>query len=120
LCDRFINASFAYQGAGRAFNTGVLAQLESWVQHGRQPDLTLWFDLFPALAAARRAGPRAADRLESEDEGFCQRVQDGYRMRERTSGGRMVRLDAAEAKGSGLERVAWRGLHRGGPPNRGT
>jgi dTMP kinase len=45
LCDRFTDATFAYQGGGRGFDLAVLAQLEAWVQQGRQPDLTLWFDL---------------------------------------------------------------------------
>ena len=47
LCDRFTDSTLAYQGGGRGFVRGVLAQLESWVQQGQQPDLTLWFD-FPA------------------------------------------------------------------------
>ena len=55
LCDRFTDATFAYQGGGRGFDAGVLSQLELWVQQGRQPDLTLWFDLPPALGAERRA-----------------------------------------------------------------
>ncbi|MDE2456006.1 MAG: dTMP kinase, partial [Burkholderiales bacterium] len=59
LCDRFTDASFAYQGGGRGLSVAVLAQLETWVQQGRQPDLTLWFDLPPVAAAARRAAARA-------------------------------------------------------------
>jgi len=56
LCDRFTDATFAYQGAGRGFDTQVLTQLEQWVQTQpgqglRQPDLTLWFVLDPAVAA---------------------------------------------------------------------
>ena len=54
LCDRFTDATFAYQGAGRGFDLAVLRQLEQWVQHSRQPDLTLWFDVPAAVAAARR------------------------------------------------------------------
>jgi len=78
LCDRFTDATFAYQGAGRGFDEAVLAQLEAWVQQGLQPDLTLWFDLAPAEAARRRAAVRSADRLEREDEAFFTRVRDGY------------------------------------------
>ncbi len=59
LCDRFTDATFAYQGGGRGLDLAVLAQLEAWVQQGLQPDLTLWFDLAPALAAERRAAARA-------------------------------------------------------------
>ena len=58
LCDRFTDATFAYQGGGRGFDLAVLSQLEAWVQQGRQPDLTLWFDLDPHLAAQRRAAAR--------------------------------------------------------------
>src|SRR6201985_807121 len=66
LCDRFTDSTFAYQGAGRGFDLAVLAQLEAWVQEGRQPELTLWVDVAPALAAprrrARRGSPRARGR----------------------------------------------------------
>jgi dTMP kinase len=98
LCDRFTDATFAYQGAGRGFDLGVLTQLESWVQQGRQPDLTLWFDLEPAEAARRRAAVRSADRLESEDEGFFTRVRDGYARRARESRARFARIDAAQTR----------------------
>ena len=67
LCDRFTDASFAYQGGGRGMDWQVLATLEQWVQQGRQPDLTFWFDVDPALAAQRRAQARDADRLEQLD-----------------------------------------------------
>jgi dTMP kinase len=94
LCDRFTDASFAYQGGGRGFDLGVLRQLEAWVQQGLQPDLTLWFDLPPAQAAARRAGARAPDRFEREDEAFFARVREGYAQRLALAPQRFVRLDA--------------------------
>lgn len=94
LCDRFTDATFAYQGAGRGFDLGRLARLEQWVQQGRQPDLTLWFDLPPALAAQRRAAAREPDRFEAQDEAFFARVRDGYAARADTSAGRMRRVDA--------------------------
>ena len=64
LCDRFTDATVAYQGFGRGFDLDVLRQLETWVQalpQGglRQPELTLWFDLPPETAAARLATARA-------------------------------------------------------------
>ena len=98
LCDRFTDATFAYQGAGRGFDVAVLAQLESWVQEGRQPDLTLWFDLAPAEAARRRAAVRSADRLEREDETFFARVRDGYAARAASMPARFARIDAAQAR----------------------
>jgi dTMP kinase len=94
LCDRFTDATFAYQGGGRGFDTGVLAQLEQWVQQGRQPDLSLWFDLAPALAAARRGAARDPDRFEQQDEAFFSRVREGYAQRMAGSPQRFVRVDA--------------------------
>src|SRR5688500_18033060 len=74
LCDRFTDATFAYQGGGRGFDENVLARLESWVQSVdalpagqlRQPQLTLWFEVTPEVAAQRLAGARAPDRFESQ------------------------------------------------------
>lgn len=95
LCDRFTDATFAYQGAGRGFDTTVLAQLEAWVQAGRQPDLTLWFDVAPALAAQRRASARAPDRFEQQDIAFFERVREGYRARAQADPQRIVRIDSS-------------------------
>jgi dTMP kinase len=95
LCDRFTDATFAYQGGGRGFDHDVLAQLEDWVQAGRQPDLTLWFDIAPALAAERRAAARQPDRFESEDVAFFSRVRSGYAARAAAQPERFARIDAA-------------------------
>lgn len=96
LCDRFTDATFAYQGAGRGFDLAVLSRLEDWVQQGRQPDLTCWFDVAPAEAARRRAAARAPDRFESEDLAFFERVRAGYDARTRAEPQRFARLDAAQ------------------------
>jgi len=96
LCDRFTDSTFAYQGAGRGFDAAVLAQLETWVQEGRQPDLTLWFDIDPAIAAQRRAAARDADRLEREDEAFFARVRSGYAQRAQAAPARFARLDSSQ------------------------
>lgn len=93
LCDRFTDATFAYQGGGRGFDLAVLATLERWAQQRRQPDLTLWFDVAPAVAAARRAAVRAPDRFESEDLAFFERVRQGYAERAAAAGGRIVRIE---------------------------
>jgi len=95
LCDRFTDATFAYQGGGRGFDLGVLRTLEQWVQAGRQPDLTLWFDVPAGLAAERRAQARAADRFEGEDLAFFERVAEGYRQRIAAAPQRFVRIDGA-------------------------
>jgi dTMP kinase len=94
LCDRFTDATFAYQGAGRGFDWSTLEQLERWVQGDRQPDLTLWFDVEPAEAAARRAAARQPDRLERLDEAFFGRVRAGYARRRAEHPERIVRIDA--------------------------
>lgn len=94
LCDRFTDASFAYQGAGRGLSTEPIGALERWVQAGRQPDLTLWFDLPAAVAAQRRAAARAPDRFERQDEAFFARVRAGYAARAQEHSARFVRIDA--------------------------
>lgn len=94
LCDRFTDATFAYQGGGRGFDLAVLAELEAWVQQGRQPDLTLWFELAPDVAAERRAAARAPDRFEQQDEVFFTRVHAGYERRCVAEPGRFARIDA--------------------------
>lgn len=94
VCDRFTDASFAYQGAGRGLSLPLLTQLEGWVQEGLQPDLTLWFDLPAGLAAARRAAARAADRFEREELAFFERVRAGYAARADADPARFERIDA--------------------------
>jgi dTMP kinase len=98
LCDRFTDATFAYQGGGRGFDLAVLTQLEQWVQQGLQPDLTLWFELPPALAAQRRAAARAPDRFESEDVAFFECVHAGYAARAAAQPRRFARIDAARER----------------------
>ncbi|MFM2056691.1 MAG: hypothetical protein RLY71_1076 [Pseudomonadota bacterium] len=114
LCDRYTDATFAYQGAGRGFDLAVLTQLERWVQQGRQPDLTLWFDLPPELAEARRVAARAPDRFEQEQTTFFARVAAGYRQRFEADPARWLRIDAAGTPAQvaaqihdGLEQRGW-------------
>lgn len=96
LCDRFADASFAYQGGGRGMDWQVLSTLEQWVQQGRQPDLTFWFDVDPSVAAQRRAQAREADRLEQQDLDFFRRVREAYARRVAGAPGRFVRIDASQ------------------------
>ena len=112
LCDRFTDATFAYQGGGRGFDLHVLAQLEHWVQRLApddadvlQPDLTLWFDLPPALAAQRRAAARSADRLESEDQAFFERVRAGYAARAQAHPQRFARIEADQTRAEVWQQV---------------
>ena len=99
LCDRFTDATVAYQGFGRGFDLEVLRQLETWVQalpQGglRQPDLTLWFDLPPETAAARLTTARAPDRFESQPVAFFSRVAVGYAHRMQEQPHRFARVAA--------------------------
>jgi len=98
LCDRFTDATFAYQGGGRGAPVAVLEQLETLVQGVLQPDLTIWFDLPPALAAERRAQARAADRFEQQDLPFFERVRDAYAARAKVSPQRFARIDSSLAR----------------------
>lgn len=78
LCDRFTDATYAYQGYGRGIATARIATLEAWVQGDRRPDLTLLLDL-PVELGIERAGKRSApDRFEREALAFFERVRAGY------------------------------------------
>ena len=99
LCDRFTDATFAYQGGGRGFDLQVLSQLEQWVQALptgglRQPGLTLWFELDPAIAAQRLAQARVPDRFESQPQAFFRQVHDAYAARAQADAQRFVRIAA--------------------------
>ncbi len=99
LCDRFTDATFAYQGGGRGFDLQVLSQLEQWVQALpggglRQPGLTLWFELDPAIAAQRLAKARVPDRFESQPQAFFRQVHDAYAARAQADAQRFVRIAA--------------------------
>ena len=78
LCDRFTDATYAYQGAGRGVANNRIAVLEQWVQDGLQPDHTLLFDIpvRQGLARAGRRGP--TDRIESETLAFFEQVRESY------------------------------------------
>ena len=103
VCDRFTDATFAYQGAGREFDWDVLKTLEAWVQGGGlanaaksvlQPDLTLWFDLPASVAAQRLAGARVPDKFESQPGAFFEKVSAGYGRRHDEDPARFARIDA--------------------------
>jgi dTMP kinase len=104
LCDRFTDATFAYQGAGRGFDAQVLSTLEQWVQGGGgaagllQPHITLWFDLAPEIAAQRLAGARLPDKFEAQPVEFFRRVAAGYEARAAADARRFVRIDASQTR----------------------
>jgi dTMP kinase len=113
LCDRFTDASYAYQGGGRGFDKQQLKHMESWVQEGRQPDLTLWFDIPAAVAAERRAAARTPDRFETQDEAFFQRVRDAYAERAAQAPGRFAVIDARGERSQVWARVQQAVAERG-------
>lgn len=95
LCDRFTDASYAYQGGGRGLAPERIGALEAWVHADLQPDLTLLFDLAPEVAATRLAQARGADRFEGEPLHFHTTVRDAYLRRARAAPQRIVVIDAA-------------------------
>ncbi len=102
ISDRFTDATFAYQGGGRGYDWQTLLCLEQLVQTAqglegdfvRQPDLTLWFELHPEIAAQRLAGARVPDKFESQSAAFFQRVSQGYAQRLQADPGRFARIAA--------------------------
>lgn len=95
LCDRFTDATYAYQGGGRGIDPAQIATLETLVQKGLQPDLTLYLDLAPE-AAAKRLGDRERDRIEQERHTFFERVRAAYLSR--ASGSSRYRIvDASQS-----------------------
>lgn len=103
ICDRFTDSSFAYQGYGRQGDLKMLETLEKWVQtdvqtnEKLQPDLTLWFDISPEVAAQRMSGAgRVGDRFENQAREFFCRVRVGYFDRAKASNGATYRVDAEQ------------------------
>lgn len=98
VCDRFTDASFAYQGGGRGLARDKLEALEQWVQGSLQPDLTLLFNLPADLARQRVVGMgRELDRFEREQGAFFERVRGAYLERAAASAGRMRIIDASKS-----------------------
>ena len=96
LCDRFTDATYAYQGGGRVIDAARIAELESWVQGGLRPDLTLLLDL-PVEIGLARAGERGApDRFEQEQRAFFERVRQAYLDQAAAQPGRYRVVDAGQ------------------------
>ena len=125
LCDRFTDATFAYQGAGRGLDRDMLAALEQWVQKKsgvatdsaplsvRQPDMTVWFDVAPEVAAQRLAVARIPDKFEAQPIAFFQKVAAGYAMRQAQYPQRFVKIDAAQAKHRVWQQITLAMVRRG-------
>jgi dTMP kinase len=95
ISDRFSDASFAYQGAGRGMAWEKLQQLETWVQGELQPDLTLFFDVPVEVARQRLANNVMLDKFEQEQSDFFERVRAGYHRRVQENPQRYAVIDAA-------------------------
>lgn len=95
LCDRFTEATYAYQGCGRKLGIEKVAQLEQWVQGELRPDLTLILDA-PVEVGRARAGKRSApDRIEKEKNDFFDRVRECYQELARRYPHRIALIDAS-------------------------
>ncbi len=96
LCDRFTDATYAYQGGGRGIPSSRIAALEEWVQGDVRPDLTLLLDL-PVAEGLQRAGKRSSpDRFESEQAAFFERVRQAYLALAQQHPARYRVIDAAQ------------------------
>ncbi len=114
LSDRFTDATFAYQGGGRGFDLKTLSTLEQWTQQIRwldanftgkndveairQPDLTIWFDLPPEVAAQRLAGARVPDKFEAQPVEFFRQVAAGYQKRMDDSPSRFAKINSNQSR----------------------
>lgn len=94
LCDRFTDATYAYQGAGRGLDKATILQLEAMVQQGLQPDLTIVLDIDVETGLQRASHRGVLDRFEREEVSFFERVRAGYRERAAAAPDRYAVVDA--------------------------
>ena len=96
VCDRFTDATFAYQGGGRGADARRIEILEDWVQDSLRPDLTLLLDLPVALGFERVESRGRRDRFERENRAFFERIRNTYLDRARAAPNRYRIIDAAQ------------------------
>ncbi len=97
LCDRFTDATFAYQCGGSGVEWSKVAALEQWVHPTLQPDLTLFFDVSPEVGLGRARRIKTPDRFESEASAFYLRVREAYLRRAAEAPTRIRRIDASRS-----------------------
>nr|WP_251127126.1 MULTISPECIES: dTMP kinase [unclassified Exiguobacterium] len=97
LCDRFIDASIAYQGYGLQYDLDQIQSLNEWATNGLTPDLTFLFDLSPERASARMKDRGQLDRIESRDQAFHERVYEGFQTLLKQYPERIIRIDADQS-----------------------
>ncbi|EUC71485.1 thymidylate kinase [Alcanivorax sp. 97CO-5] len=106
LCDRFVDATWAYQGAGRGLDSAAIAALEALVIRDTRPDMTILFDV-PVEVGMARAGKRAAlDRIEQEDRAFFDRIRQCYLARAAQEPNRFRTVDASQPLESVQQQLA--------------
>ena len=96
LCDRFTDATYAYQGTGRGLSAELIGKLEALVQGDRRPDTVILLDMPPQIGLARARARGALDRFEQEELAFFERVRQGYLERAAAFPDRYVVVDAAQ------------------------
>ena len=96
LCDRFTDATYAYQGAGRGLSAELIGKLEALVQGDRRPDTVILLDMPPQIGLARARARGALDRFEQEEQAFFERVRQGYLERAGAFPHRYAVVDAAQ------------------------
>jgi dTMP kinase len=97
LCDRFTDATYAYQGFGRGIDLPAIATLEQLVQGERRPDVTVLLDLDPLVGLERAQKRAELDRFELEEAAFFNRVREGYLSRAKEEPARWIVVDAAKS-----------------------
>jgi dTMP kinase len=97
ICDRFTDATYAYQGYGRGISLARIAELEHWVQGNLRPDYVILFDLDVATGMARAQARGRADRFEQEHVAFFERIRVGYQERAQQSPQRYPIINAAQS-----------------------
>ena len=105
LCDRFTDATYAYQGGGRGIDPARIAVLENWVQGDLRPDLVIVLDIDPEAGLARAASRSDKDRFEREDAAFFKRVRENYLQRGKAAPDRYRIVDAGAALDSVRQRI---------------
>ena len=98
LCDRFTDATYAYQAAGSGVNWKKIGVLEQWVQEGLQPDLTILFDVSPAIGRRRAGRRKNPDRFEREKGAYYRRVRNAYLRRARGNPRRVRVIDSSRSQ----------------------
>ena len=96
LCDRFTDATYAYQGTGRGLSAELIGKLEALVQGDRRPDTVILLDMPPQIGLGRARARGALDRFEQEEQAFFERVRQGYLERAAAFPDRYVVVDATQ------------------------